>query len=152
MASGTTTNGDPPLILLVEDNEDHAELVKRSLAGNRVSNRIIWVDNGEKAIHYLLHQGDYRVAAENPRPHLILLDLRLPRVDGLEVLRRIKEHPELQRIPVVVLTSSAAGADIAKAYESNANSYIVKPVDFVKFTDLMDDLGYYWLGWNQHSV
>ncbi|MCX6690779.1 MAG: response regulator, partial [Methanoregula sp.] len=77
---------------------------------------------------------------------------RLPRVDGLEVLGRIKANPKLQRIPVVILTSSAAETDIAKAYEFHANSYIVKPVDFLKFTHLMDDLGFYWLGWNQHPI
>ncbi|MCX6690758.1 MAG: response regulator [Methanoregula sp.] len=140
---------EPLLVLLVEDNEDHAELIKRSLAENRVEKRIIWVDNGEKALHYLLHQGEYHDPSTNQRPNLILLDLRLPRIDGLEVLRTIKGNPELQQIPVVILTSSAAETDIAKAYEFHANSYIVKPVDFLKFTRLMDDLGFYWLGWNQ---
>jgi CheY-like chemotaxis protein len=148
----TPIKGEPILILLVEDNEDHAELVRRSLAQNRVANRIIWVDNGEKALHYLFRQGMYKDPVESPRPSLILLDLRLPRVDGLEVLSRIKQDIKLQQIPVVILTSSAAETDIAKAYEFHANSYVVKPVDFLKFTQLMDDLGFYWLGWNEHPL
>jgi CheY-like chemotaxis protein len=150
MTLAAPIKGEPILILLVEDNEDHAELVKRSLAQNRVANRIIWVDNGEKALQYLFRQGMYKDPGESPWPSLILLDLRLPRVDGLEVLSRIKQDIKLQQIPVVVLTSSSAETDIAKAYEFHANSYVVKPVDFLKFTELMDDLGFYWLGWNEH--
>ncbi|MEI6292668.1 MAG: response regulator [Methanomicrobiales archaeon] len=152
MTLETPIKGEPILILLVEDNEDHAELVRRSLAQNRVANRIIWVDNGEKALHYLFRQGMYKDPVESPRPSLVLLDLRLPRVDGLEVLSRIKQDITLQQIPVVILTSSAAETDIAKAYEFHANSYVVKPVDFLKFTQLMDDLGFYWLGWNEHPL
>jgi CheY-like chemotaxis protein len=152
MIQGSNDKGMSLVILLVEDNADHAELIQRSLAENRVANRIIWVDNGEKAIHYLLHQDEYLLPASSPRPNLILLDLRLPRIDGLEVLRRIRGHEELQGIPVVILTSSAAESDIARAYELNANSYIVKPLDFVKFTELLDDLGYYWLGWNKQPL
>jgi CheY-like chemotaxis protein len=152
MTSALPIKGEPLLILLVEDNEDHAELVRRSLAQNRVVNRIIWVDDGEKALHYLFREGDYQDPDKSPQPSLILLDLRLPKVDGLEVLARIKQTPELQHIPVVILTSSAAETDVVKAYEFHANSYIVKPVDFLKFTQLMDDLGFYWLGWNEHPL
>lgn len=150
MTAAATLKGEPLLILLVEDNEDHAELIKRNLAQNRVANRIIWVPDGEKAFNYLFHEGEYRDEAKNPRPNLILLDLRLPKVDGLEVLKRIKLNNDLHRIPVVVLTSSSAESDIAKSYDFHANSYIVKPVDFLKFNQLMDDLGFYWLAWNQH--
>jgi two-component system, response regulator len=152
MTSAPPIKGEPLVILLVEDNEDHAELVRRSLSQNRVANRIIWVDDGEKALHYLFRKGDYKDPEKSPVPSVVLLDLRLPRVDGLEVLGRIKADPELQRIPIVILTSSAAETDIAKAYEFHANSYIVKPVDFLKFTQLMDDLGFYWLGWNKHPL
>jgi CheY-like chemotaxis protein len=152
MTPTTTIKGEPLLILLVEDNEDHAELIKRSLAQNRVANRIYWVGDGEKALHYLFREGEYKDPKNSPRPNLILLDLRLPRVDGLEVLGRIKGTSDLQRIPVVILTSSSAENDIVKSYDAHANSYIVKPVDFVKFTQLMDDLGFYWLGWNERPT
>ena len=152
MTPTATLKGEPLSILLVEDNEDHAELIKRSLAQNRVANRIFWVADGEKALHYLFREGEYKDPKNSPRPNLILLDLRLPRVDGLEVLGRIKGTTDLQRIPVVILTSSSAENDIVKSYDAHANSYIVKPVDFVKFNQLMDDLGFYWLGWNEHPT
>ncbi|MEE8392140.1 MAG: response regulator, partial [Anaerolineae bacterium] len=93
--------------------------------------------------------GEYVDPESSPQPHVILLDLRLPRIDGLDVLQEIKADEELRRIPVVVLTTSEAENDLAQAYEYHANSYLVKPVDFGKFTQLMDDLGFYWLGWNR---
>lgn len=135
-------------ILLVEDNEDHAELVLRNFADNHVANRIFHVKDGEEALDYLLHRGVYTEPGLSPTPNLILLDLRLPKVDGLEVLQTIKSNESLRTIPVVVLTSSAAEKDVAMAYSANANSYLVKPVDFDKFMQLMKDLGFYWLGWN----
>lgn len=140
--------GEPLHILLVEDNEDHAELVIRGLRDHQVANAIHHVSDGEKALDYLFNRGIYTDAAKNPRPNLVLLDLRLPRVDGLDVLRTIKTTPELLRIPVVVLTSSEAENDILQSYDYHANSYIVKPLDFKTFTRLMKDLGFYWLGWN----
>ena len=140
--------GDPLHILLVEDNEAHAELVIRGLRDQQVANRIHHVVDGEKALDYLFHRGAYSDPVQNPRPNLVLLDLRLPRVDGLEVLRIIKTTPDLLRIPVVILTSSDAESDIAKSYDYHANSYVVKPLDFKTFTKLMKDLGFYWLGWN----
>lgn len=152
MTSEIPIKGEPLVILLVEDNEDHAELIKRSLSQNRVANRIIWVNDGEKALDYLYRKGDYTDPKKNPSPSMILLDLRLPKIDGLDVLRRIKADVALQRIPVVILTSSAAETDVARSYEAHANSYVVKPVDFFKFTRLMDDLGFYWLGWNEHPL
>ncbi|MFA7403565.1 MAG: response regulator, partial [Pelobacteraceae bacterium] len=85
-----------------------------------------------------------------PRPGLVLLDLRLPKVDGLQVLKTIKGDPDLSKIPVVILTTSAAESDVARAYDCHANSYLVKPVDFTQFVELMEVLGYYWLVWNQH--
>lgn len=141
-------SGEPLHILLIEDNDAHAELVIRGMRDQQVANRIHHVPDGEKALDYLFSRGEYTDQQQNPRPNLILLDLRLPRVDGLEVLKTIKTTPALLRIPVVVLTSSDAENDIARSYDFHANSYIVKPLDFKTFTRLMKDLGFYWLGWN----
>jgi len=141
-------NGEPLVILLVEDNDAHAELVIRSMRDQRVSNTIIHVRDGQEALDFLFHRGEFADAKKSPRPNLVLLDLRLPKVDGLDVLMTIKQTPELLKIPVVVLTSSDAETDIARSYEHHANSYVVKPLDFRTFTRLMQDLGFYWLGWN----
>lgn len=140
--------GEPLHILLVEDNDAHAELVIRGMRDQQVANKIHHVTDGEQALDYLFMRGHYTDPQKNPRPNLILLDLRLPRVDGLEVLKIIKTTPSLLRIPVVILTSSDAENDIAKSYDYHANSYVVKPLDFKSFTKLMKDLGFYWLGWN----
>jgi CheY-like chemotaxis protein len=142
--------GEPVYVMLVEDNVDHAELVIRTLSEHRVANRIRHFLDGQSALDYLFHRGDYSDPAKNPRPHIILLDLRLPRVDGLDVLKAIKEDDDLRCIPVVVLTTSEAERDVARAYVNHANSYLVKPVGFDEFNHLMDDLGFYWLGWNMH--
>jgi len=142
--------GEPVLVMLVEDNADHAELVIRTLEDHRIANRIQHFTDGQSAIDYLLRQGEYADPQTSPRPHVILLDLRLPRVDGLEVLRKIKENPELKPIPVIVLTTSEAERDVARAYDNYVNSYLVKPVGFEEFSKLMNDLGFYWLGWNTH--
>ena len=143
-------NGEPVLVMLVEDNADHAELVMRTLADHRVANRIRHLLDGQAALDYLFNRGPYADPVENPRPHIILLDLRLPRVDGLEVLKRIKEAEDLRHIPVVVLTTSEADRDVARAYDHHVNSYLVKPVGYEEFSELMEDLGFYWLGWNTH--
>jgi CheY-like chemotaxis protein len=141
---------EPFLILLVEDNAAHAELVKRGLEDHRVPNRIVHLCDGEAALHYLLRRGPFADPARSPRPHVVLLDLRLPRIDGLEVLRQIRTSPELEKLPVVVLTTSEAEQDVAQAYEFRANSYLVKPVDFDRFSRLIADLGFYWLKWNYY--
>ena len=148
---GIKTSGEPLVLLLVEDNAAHAEMVKRSFEQHKVANVIQHVDDGQKALDYLFRQGEYTDEDKYPRPHCILLDLRLPKVDGLEVLRQIKTSDDLLKTPVVVLTTSAADKDIAMAYEHHANSYVVKPMDFAKFEALMEDLGYYWMIWNQNS-
>lgn len=144
--------GEPLVILLVEDNEDHAELVMRGMRDQRVANTIYHVTDGQQALDFLLHAQQFEDPDKSPVPNLVLLDLRLPKVDGIEVLRTIKETPQLQRIPVVILTSSDAESDIAKSYDFHANSYVVKPLDFPTFTHLMNDLGFYWLGWNTKPV
>ncbi|OPX66762.1 MAG: transcriptional regulatory protein YedW [Methanoregulaceae archaeon PtaB.Bin056] len=144
--------GEPLHILLVEDNEAHAELVIRGMRDQQVANRIHHVIDGEQALDYLFGRGAFADMKKNPCPNLILLDLRLPKIDGLEVLKIIKTTPKLLRIPVVVLTSSDAESDIARSYDYHANSYVVKPLEFKKFTQLMKDLGFYWLGWNTMPI
>jgi CheY-like chemotaxis protein len=146
----TSLHGDAMVILFVEDNPDHAELVMRSFEDHRVANQIYHLSDGESALDYLLHRGKYEDPATSPRPHLVLLDLRLPKIDGLEVLREIRSHKELERLPVVILTTSYTEIDVSKAYQHHANSYLVKPLDFEKFTRLMQDLGFYWLSWNHY--
>lgn len=136
------------MILLVEDNEDHAEIVMRTLREHQMSHNLHLVIDGEDALDYLLRRGEYSDAKKSPRPDIILLDLRLPKVDGLEVLKEIKQTRDLLRIPVVVLTSSDAESDVATAYDCHANSYLVKPLDFENFTELMKDLEVYWHGRN----
>ena len=138
------------LVMLVEDNLDHAELVIRTLADHPIVNRVIHFDNGQTVLDYLFQQGEYS-GADCPRPHVILLDLRLPRVDGLEVLRTVKNSAALRAIPVVILTTSEAERDVVRAYDNFVNSYLVKPVGYDEFTKLMDDLGVYWLSWNKTS-
>ncbi len=135
-------------VLLVEDNDDHAELVIRQISENSIRANLIRVADGQEALDYLFHNGKYNDAANFPMPHVIFLDLRLPKVDGLEVIKIIKESEELRKIPVVVLTTSEAERDVTRAYVNHANSYVVKPVDFQKFRDLMNELGIYWLNWN----
>ena len=143
-------NGEPLDILLIEDNLAHAEMVIRSLEEHHIANRVCHVSDGQTALDYLCRQGQFADPGDSPRPHLILLDLRLPKVNGLQVLKTIKHDPKLLQIPVVVLTTSNAERDLLTAYESYANSYLVKPIDFEKFTNLIKDLGFYWLAWNHH--
>lgn len=142
--------GEPVLVMLIEDNIDHAELVIRTLEEHRIGNHVHHFLDGQSALDYLFRQGEYAEPAQAPRPHVILLDLRLPRVDGIDVLKTIKADEGLKSIPVIVLTTSEAEKDVAKAYYNHANSYLVKPVGFEDFKKLMDNLGFYWLGWNVH--
>ena len=141
--------GEPLNILLVEDNLDHMELIRRSFEDHRIANRLFHVEDGEEALDFLFGRGKFADPATRPLPHLILLDLRLPKIDGLDVLKEIKEDETLRKIPVTVLTTSEAETDVAMAYAHHANSYMVKPVDFDKFHNLMNDLGLYWLAWNR---
>jgi len=141
--------GEPVLVMLIEDNVDHAELVIRTLEEHQVANRVGHFLDGQSALDYLFRRGEYSGQA-TPRPHVVLLDLRLPRVDGIDVLKTIKEDEDLKSIPVVVLTTSEAEKDVTRAYYNHANSYLVKPVGFEEFKKLMDDLGFYWLNWNTH--
>jgi CheY-like chemotaxis protein len=145
-------SGEPLIILLVEDNPDHAELIVRSFEEHRIVNQIFHVLDGAAALDYLFRKGAYEDPKSSPRPHVILLDLRLPKIDGLEVLKEIKSCPELLPIPVVALTSSESERDMIGAYSRHVNSYLVKPVDFDKFNQLMEDLGFYWLEWNRKPL
>ena len=142
--------GEPILVMLVEDNVDHAELVIRTFEEHKIANKISHFLDGQTALDYLLRRDTYTDPKTSPRPHVILLDLRLPRVDGLEVLQVIKGDDELKLIPVIILTTSEAERDLARAYQNHVNSYLVKPVGFEEFRNLMNDLGFYWLGWNVH--
>jgi CheY-like chemotaxis protein len=142
--------GEPIVILLVEDDEAHAEIVRRNFADCRLANRLLHVADGQAALDYLFRRNGYTDPDAAPRPGIILLDLRLPKVDGLEVLKTIKADADLNTIPVVILTTSKAETDVIKAYGFHANSYLVKPVDFTQFSQLMETFGYYWLAWNQY--
>jgi CheY-like chemotaxis protein len=142
--------GESLVILLIEDNPAHAELIRRNFETHRVANRLYHVTDGEAALDYLFRRRAYADPTRSPRPHLILLDLRLPRIDGLEVLKVIKTSQELRPIPVVILTTSEAEQDVVRAYQYYTNSYLIKPVDFADFTALMEELGFYWLAWNYY--
>jgi len=143
-------NGEPLTILLVEDNSDHAELTLRAMEESLVVNRMFHVEDGQAALDYLHGRGRYADRQQFPLPHLVLLDLRLPKVDGLDVLREVKGDEFLRAVPVVILTTSDAERDMAMAYEYHANSYVTKPVNFDDFSRLLKDLGFYWLAWNRH--
>jgi two-component system response regulator len=129
-------------ILLVEDNPDHVELILKALRDNNVLNEVHVVTTGEKVLDFLYQRGEYTDA---PRLGLILLDIKLPRVGGIEVLRQIKADPGLKSIPVVILTTSADEGEMVESYNYGANSYIVKPVDFEQFVKVIKDLKLYWL-------
>ncbi len=141
--------GEPIVILLAEDDPAHAEIVRRTMELARIANRMEHVEDGYQALDYLYQRGRFSDPQSAPRPGLILLDLRMPKIDGLEVLEQIKSDPQLMHIPTIILTTSAAETDMAKAYRHHANSYLVKPVDFPKFTAMMESIGGYWLLWNR---
>ena len=141
--------GEPAVILLAEDDLGHAELVRRSLEKSRLPHRLMHVADGQATLDYLYRQAEFSDPEQSPRPGVVLLDLRLPKVDGLKVLQTIKSDPDLSRIPVVILTTSAAETDVANAYDWHANSYLVKPVDFSQFAALIEALCCYWLKWNK---
>ncbi len=135
----------PVEILLVEDNPHDVELTLRALKKHNVANRLHMVKDGAEAIDFLFASGAYEDRDPNDRPKLILLDLKLPKVGGLEVLRAVKSDERTRNIPVVVLTSSREEKDIVESYRLSVNSYIVKPVDFDKFLNAVGEVGLYWL-------
>jgi chemotaxis family two-component system response regulator Rcp1 len=136
--------GKPVELLLVEDNSEDAELTIETLREGRIRNlRVHWVENGEEAIAFLKREGQH---ADAPRPDIILLDLEMPRMNGLEVLAAVKEHPEWRRIPVVMMTSSNKEEHVLTAYGKHANCYVTKPVDLDEFIDAVRSIEEFWLG------
>ena len=131
--------------LMIDDDEDHAKLVSRSLEKEHIANPLIWFPDGIQGLRYLRREGEY---ANAPLPDVILLDLKLPMMDGHEVLTAIKADDHLKGIPVVILTTSKAETDLCYAYQLNANSYLVKPIDMISFRQMVHDLSLYWGVWN----
>ena len=132
-------------ILLVEDNPDHAELTMRALESGNLPNQVAWVKDGEEAVDFLFRRGRYADPAASPRPGLILLDMKLPKLDGHEVLRRIKADESLRSIPVVMLTTSGRQDEIAESYRAGANSFVTKPVRFSDFVERVRTVKLYWV-------
>jgi len=145
-------NYQPSNILLVEDEEAHAQLTKRAIrkAGN--ANRIDVAYDGEEALDYLFNNGKYADKSKYPYPGLILLDIKLPGIDGIEVLQKIKQNPNLKKIPVIMLTTSEREEDIAKSYDYHANSYLTKPVGFKEFEEKIGQIDFYWMILNKPPV
>ena len=136
-------------ILLVEDNPQDAELTTRALKKNNLANRLITVEDGAEALDFIFCRGKYATRNNGQSPKVVLLDLKLPKVSGLEVLRALKQDEKTRSIPVVIVTSSREDPDIKTAYALGANSYVVKPVDFDAFAESVSSLGLYWLLVNQ---
>ncbi len=139
-------------ILLVEDNMDDAELAILALRKKNIANSLVHLENGAAALDFLFGKGKYAGRNISNKPKVILLDLKMPKVDGLEVLKQIKADEETKVIPVVVLTSSKENPDIEQAYLLGANSYMVKPVEFDNFTQAVAEIGMYWLLYNHPPV
>ena len=136
-------------ILLVEDNPSDIDLTKRALANANIANKLVVAEDGQEALDYLFGTGHYAGRDAAPLLALVLLDLKLPKVDGLDVLRRIRADERTKRLPVVILTSSQEEQDIAAGYDLGANSYIRKPVDFFQFAEAIKSMGLYWLVLNE---
>ena len=139
-------------ILLVEDSAHDAELALIALREENFANNIIWLKDGAEAIHFIFGEGVYADREVSNQPKMILLDLKMPKVGGIEVLRRIRSDERTKNIPVVIMTSSNEEKDIIAAYDLAVNSYIVKPLDFYQFTKSIKDIGYYWLLLNKSPI
>jgi CheY-like chemotaxis protein len=137
------------VILLVEDNRDDEELTLRALAKTNITNRVVVAHDGVEALDYLYRRGIHANRPLDEEPQVVLLDLKLPRIDGLEVLRTVRADPALRLLPIVILTSSIEQQDLISSYGLGANSYIRKPVDFTQFVESVRQLGLYWLVLNQ---
>ena len=137
------------IILLVEDNPDDEELTKRAFKKSNIANRMVVARDGSEALDYLFATGQWSDRGTDSNPNLVLLDLKLPKIDGLEVLRRLRADPRTMLLPVIILTSSVEEQDVVQGYSLGCNSYIRKPVDFLQFTEAVRQLGLYWLVLNQ---
>jgi two-component system response regulator len=142
---------DNHTILLVEDNDDDVELTRRAFAHNNLLNDLVVVRDGQEALDYLMAAGAYADRDPTALPNVVLLDLKLPKINGLEVLRRIRASEVTKRLPVVILTTSKEDRDIVSSYELGANSYVRKPVDFSQFKEAANQLGLYWLVLNERA-
>ncbi len=140
-----------PVILLVEDNLDDVELTRVALEDTRLTNRLVTAKDGQEALDWLWCVGAYKGRDPCLVPSLVLLDLKLPRLNGLEVLQRLRSDPRTRRLPVVILTSSKEEQDIVRGYDLGANSYIQKPVDYAQFMEAIRKLGIYWMVLNEPS-
>ncbi|HML04990.1 MAG TPA: response regulator [Methanobacterium sp.] len=136
-------------ILLVEDNPHDADLAMMALEERNLANNIVWIDDGQEALDFIFAQGKYKDRNIKQSPKLILLDLKMPKVDGLEILREIKSNENTMKIPVVILTSSTEDEDKVKSYKLHVNSFVSKPVDFDEFSKVVSELGFYWMLVNQ---
>jgi two-component system response regulator len=139
------------VILLVEDNQQDELLTLRALKKNNIQNEVVVARDGAEALDYLFATGAYAGRDTSIQPQVVLLDLKLPKVDGLEVLRQLRQDPRTKRLPVVILTTSKEDADVITGYDLGANSYVRKPVDFTQFSDAVKNLGLYWLLLNERS-
>jgi two-component system response regulator len=138
-------------ILIIEDSMDDANLTIRSLKRNNIANNLYHVKDGAEALDFIFAEGVYASRSMVAKPKLILLDLKMPKVNGIQVLEKIKSNPDTKTIPVVILTSSAEDPDIKKCYELGANSFITKPVEFESFVKAVKELGYYWIMLNKSN-
>ena len=136
-------------IVLIEDNHFEAELAIKSLEKNKLANKVLHIDEGEEALDFIFCRGKYELGKNIQHPKLVLLDLKLPKMNGLQILKEIKTNPLTKDIPVVILTSSQEERDIVDCYHLGANSFIVKPVSFESFSKAVTELGFYWLLLNQ---
>ncbi len=141
-------HADIKKILLVEDNPNDAELTLEALGERRLANEVVWLKDGQEALDFLYCQGDY-AGRDRINPVLILLDIKMPRVDGLQVLKQVKSDPNLRTIPVVILTSSREEQDLLEGYSNGVNAFVVKPVNFAEFMDSVSSLGAFWAVLNE---
>jgi CheY-like chemotaxis protein len=145
-------NSDTTEILIVEDNPNDAQLTMRSLKKNNLANKIMHVSNGQAAVDYLFGEGEYQGRNVLDQPKVVLLDLKLPKLNGLQVLARIRGDARTKMLPVVILTSSQQESDLIESYKLGANSYIVKPVEFENFAKSVQEVGLYWLLLNKPAT